>query len=102
MTDKELLEYAAKSVGIDGFYDPLADSFRGDRRNDHGSLWWSPLECNEIAFELLATHEFDIEITPSNIVADCHTVSVDRTGDTAADLRRVITMAAAAIGEAME
>lgn len=100
MTDKELLEYAAKSVGIDGFYDPLADSFRGDRRNDHGSLWWSPLECNEIAFELLATHEFDIEFTPAYIAADGH--FVDRTGDTAADLRRVITMSAAVIGEAME
>jgi len=109
MTDRELLEFAAKAVGIDwikdcvwienGFYSPLAK---------HERISWNPLENDGDALRLavrlkLSVDFFDdaitVEHTPDN--AQCYEVIEPVGTDPYAATRRAIVRAAAEIGRAM-
>ena len=98
-TDRELLELAAKAAEIP--YKALPHS---------GSSWekWDPLEDDSDALRLAVKLRLDIEflrggdfVKVSDYMGDT-VIEIDHTGDPAADTRRAITRAAAAIGEGMK
>ena len=66
MTDKELLEAAAKAEGIKGAYRTEAVLIAGDWFDvtaifyDDGSGWWNPLADDGDAFRLLETRDLAV------------------------------------------
>jgi hypothetical protein len=109
MTDRELLEAAAKAAGIDwikncvwienGFYSPLAK---------HERIAWNPLTDSGDAFELAVKLRLTINCSYDD-VAMCgqeftqKDVFIERNGeDPLAATRRAIVRAAAAIGKEMK
>jgi hypothetical protein len=103
MTDRELLELAAKAAGLDyikdcvwienGFYSPL---------NRHERIAWNPLQNDDDAFRLAVKLELSIDIHSTGIVIK------DRYGratqawshpDPYAAARRAIVWAVAEVGK---
>jgi hypothetical protein len=114
MTDRELLELAAKAAGIDvvGYADrllvlPEYDGSLIRRHENGGDVEWNPLADDGDAFRLAV--KLGITMYPAESVGDCATttfpdgkwVTVESSGDPLADLRRAIVLAAAEIGKAM-
>ena len=99
MTDRELLELAAKAAGMKpgSWFDGLNDEGRetGD--------YWNPLTDDGDALRLAAALEIDIAFNGSpDIVWADDNWSEPGCDDRAAATRRAIVRAAAAIGESME
>lgn len=119
MTDREMLELAAKAAGLAGKYYEYEDGF--------GRLWgfkpegaktgrdhWNPLADDGDAFRLAARLNFTVTTQPSfSHVSGLYTPDgfeinetsvpcVECGGDQYAATRRAITRAAAAIQEAKE
>lgn len=108
MTDKELLELAAKAAGLDyikncvwvddGFYSPL---------NKHERISWNPLTDDGDAFRLATKLGLAIGINNPfhiTVVTDLHGNSSEvshNEGGTAAATRRAIVRAAAEIGRTL-
>jgi hypothetical protein len=141
MTDRELLESAARAAGIfmrkedwpysdpfdpsylDTFYDPETNSISGTRvwhggNGDVGGLetyTWSPLNYDDEAFRLAIDLKIDLHferngIADQEFIVEAFCLRDEETGgcrclmevlgdDPRAATRRVITRAAAAIGE---
>ena len=100
MTDKELLEAAAKAAGIKGTYRTEAVIISGDWFDvtaifyDDGSGWWNPLDRDEDAFHLVET--FDLAVWSRGFVGGMWRVSTKYGNNyQSVDLRRAIVMAAA-------
>ena len=112
MTDRELLEAAAKAAGIDwikdcvwienGFYSPLAK---------HERISWNPLTEDGDALRLavkldmcfgIAPHRVALSKTSLALVPGGHEVSCKHQGDPYAATRRAIVRAAAEIGKDMK
>lgn len=108
MTDRELLEMAAKAAGIDGIYDHdfdmlvLLDS-------EVVPTMWNPLKDDGDALRLAAKLKIDIEWQATNPFHEPRVEAYQRNDEGTYfcadehedDYRRAIVRAAAAIGEAM-
>lgn len=100
MTDKELLELAAKAAGIEEqIFIPLTQPY---------GYYWNPLTSNADAFQLMV--KLSIRVRPyvgneddfTTVTFDDHDrMTLDHNGDALAATRRLITMAAAEIGKGM-
>lgn len=103
MTDRELLELAAKAAGIElDHYNDLKNAYWLDRAN----LWWSPLTDDGDALRLAARLRMQLSIGDGGMVlayaADAvQGIAEDVTEDIAYCTRRAIVRAVAAIGMVM-
>jgi len=119
MTDRELLEMAAKAAGIDGEYRTERLCIAGDWLDvtaifyDGGMRWWNPLEDDGDALRLAVTLGIDFYMGAGDVPEAwagyympgrenkkhaCEPVN----GDPYAATRRAITRAAAEIGKGMK
>lgn len=103
MTDKELLELAAKAAGINGTWHEGSNMFWT------GGMSWEPLHRDDHALRLavklcLSADFFDdcisVGYTPND--NECDQVSEPAGSDPYAATRRAIVRAAAEIGKGME
>ena len=112
MTDRELLELAAKAAGIDLSGRIYMENCTGAwfvSRTPHEKNW-NPLIDSADAFELMVKLEIHAGIGYRRIDAcavgerdgSVFRATESKTGDTAAAMRRAITRCAAAIQEAKE
>jgi hypothetical protein len=102
MTDKELLELAAKAAGIEIQWPSIGDA--SCRRTDTWDIW-NPLTDDGDALRLAVKLKLNISIGKVSAwsgVDGCEPVQSIFEGDPYAATRRAITRAAAAIGEAMK
>jgi len=104
MTDKELLELAAKASGIKYQHATSAGLYLGGSEDN----FWSPLNSDADAFQLMV--KLSIRVRPyvgneddfTTVTFDDHDrMSLDHNGDALGATRRLITMAAAEIGKGM-
>lgn len=116
MTDRELLELSARSIGLDGAFEDKKEMIRDfvfERRfgvrTKTGRLW-NPLEDDGDALRLAVKLGMNIDVgvnpvgfTATAVIADYNSVFVDEyhNEDPMTATRRAIVRAAAAIGEAM-
>jgi hypothetical protein len=118
MTDRELLELAAKAAGIVGSWEVDASSVQGreyfnvpyDNHNMLSGFEWNPLRDDCDALRLAVKLAIDIEWRPDGRIAAyrhanangyCFTAFESSREDRAAAARRAIVRAAAEIGKAM-
>jgi hypothetical protein len=109
MTDKELLELAAKAADIDH---PAGEhSIHNDGRlwDCNEFRWWNPLVDDADAFRLAVKLEMDIEITIGQlnhkwvwVYVGRHALTESCGNDPYTATRRAIVRAAAQIGRGME
>lgn len=103
MTDRELLEMAAKAVGITGLYDEEMNAFVQNDNDYFPTVWRPHLEDGD-ALRLAV----DLNITFRNLghimtaVGSGGQFNEYADGDAYAATRRAITRAAAEIGRAMK
>lgn len=108
MTDRELLELAAKAMG----YEPVRYHSRGTGLRDAawlevkkpeatlGNCRWSPLEDDSDALRLAVNLRFTVRISDSGVMVGPHLVVFSESRlDPCAATRRAITRAAAEIGK---
>lgn len=103
MTDRELLELAAKAAGIELRWHPDGTAYSDSRCKDYGGVW-NPLTDDGDALRLAATLKMNVDIRDS-----CAEVVIfvnDGCGVTTAKCysgatRRAIVRAAAEIGKGM-
>jgi hypothetical protein len=111
MTDRELLELAAKAAGYDFnrvWHDEQSGILVWEPPIIYESRDWNPLTDDCDALRLAV--KLGITMYPAESVGDCATttfpagewVTVESSGDPLADLRRAIVLAAAEIGKAMQ
>jgi hypothetical protein len=113
MTDRELLELAAKAAGIDAEWhnDDDADFdaahegmfLKGERGPDN-SKYWNPLMCDGDALRLAVKLGFEIVQFPKHVrvcANDGEDFHVNHQDDPCAATRRAIVRAAAEIGRTM-
>lgn len=107
MTDRELLELAAKAAGIEGVIKETADGVLWLFRHDGGSPW-NPLEDDGDTLRLAVF--LRLHIKPGKHLGDGCTVETQRPGiagctafydDKAQQMRQATVRAAAEIGKAM-
>lgn len=115
MTDQELLEYAAKAVGLDSDgwewdgYDFRELKVYGVPHCGYGPVTWNPLLSDEDAFRLAVKLALSVYppqgADPAAVVEDwkwdIHITEVDEDGDYLTTTRRAIVRAAAEIGRNM-
>lgn len=109
LSDRELLEFAAKAVGMPSLHDAngIYGAWVGDHQNGH---WWNPLEDDGDALRLAMKLGICIQFIPQcdtvhvyqerELTGEPFNVHVAGLGDI--ETRRVITQAAAEIGKAMQ
>ena len=103
MTDKELLELAAKAAGLELDWDVPPKSppwvFTGEGEDRVPAYQWNPLtddgDALRLAVKLRLTPHIDGNLT------DCEDCTVAHLDDPYAATRRAITRAAAAIGKTL-
>jgi hypothetical protein len=100
MTDKELLELAAKAAGIDIFCWSGRDVGSFSPVVLPEALTWNPLTEDRDAFRLQVELEIELWFGPTYVMAD--KVQETTTNDPFAATRRAITRAAAEIGKEMK
>lgn len=103
MTDRELLQYAAKAAG----YRLDADCDRLDQRdNGGGPMPWNPLEDDGDALRLAVKLQMELRITGDRCLVRVPNVTdwVDKYshGDPMDATRLAITLVAAEVGKTME
>jgi len=105
MTDRELLELAAKAAGIDWFDEPAAKQGRGLHLKS--GRFWNPLTDDGDALRLAVKCNLDIELQEDCVFANGFEVQNYQLfewckDDPYAATRRAIVRVAAAIGEQMK
>lgn len=110
MSDKELLELAAKACGLVGiilFLHPDGNSLPTLLRNDN-KCYWCPLSDDGDAFRLAVSLKLRVTFWPSGIevsTPDLYQKTLvrydDVSGDEFAAARRAVVLAAAEIGKNM-
>jgi len=105
MTDRELLELAAKAAGIDWFDEPAAKQGRGLHLKS--GRFWDPLTDDGDALRLAVKCNLDIELQEDCVFANGFEVQNYQLfewckDDPYAATRRAIVRVAAAIGEQMK
>ena len=100
MTDRELLELAAKAAGIDGTFRETPDKSESGIGIHYGFKWWNPLTDGGDALWLAVKLGIDI----SRAQDDLHTEigNADYHIDRYTSTRRAIVRAAAEIGKGMK
>lgn len=110
MTDRELLELAAKAAGLTDWYWSHADESIKLHGTDIGHEWpepqqWNPLDSDGDAFKLMVQLRlgtlFPTEIGRDRVNVKGHTESL-ALNDPYAATRRAIVRAAAEIGKGMK
>ena len=101
MTDKELLELAAKAAGITGMWDNFIDVFVPM----HGQITWTPLTSDGDALRLAV--KLKISVFQGTDTVEAYTNQEDgklqvKDYDPYAATRRAIVRAAAEIGKEMK
>jgi len=106
MTNRELLELAAKAAGIEGWWS--GDDFcYGYNGNQNIPVPWRPLTDDGDALRLAVDMEFHIrslsngESLLARVIVDCAPTHAGHGNDRCAPMRRAIVRAAAEIGKAM-
>lgn len=109
ITDKELLELAAKAAGLkDPVWDDFYNAISYTVRKGFEDCPWNPLNNDSEAFNLAA--DLRLAINPGKHIGDGCTVETQLPGiagvtvfrkDPAAQMRRAIVMAAAEIGKTL-
>lgn len=106
MTDRELLEMAAKAVGISGEYHEMGEGMRVETKPGHD--WWNPLTDDGDALRLAVALKLEVmfflgfgEVHSANCVMDGDNKIEPLGVDDYEAVRRAIVRAAAAIGSAM-
>ncbi|MFY8182602.1 MAG: hypothetical protein ACOVKL_00135 [Polynucleobacter sp.] len=111
MTDRELLELAAKAAGYTTIqYQNLKDSSLDIRYGIDEAIWngedyWNPLENDGTALRLAVKLEMFLDLTiamSKNADVDANTSTEDCNNDPYAATRRAIVRAAAKIGKGIE
>ena len=106
MTDKELLELAAKAAGIELTYVPQNTREWADFRNEHGGETpWNPLTDDGDALRLAVKLEMELDFSDDETSAtkELRVRAVEyHEGDPYAATRRAIVKAAAEIGRSMK
>lgn len=112
MTDRQLLELAAKSIGISGYFHPAHGMVVGYIRKDDDTLdvaEWSPITNDADAFRLAGALKIDVihndpqDNSPWVMANGFHAVEdVEDESHRLAATRRAITRAAAEIQLARE
>ena len=101
MTDREMLELAAKAAGLE----------YGTKRSPTGSAalylgpsegWWNPLTDDGDALRLAVKLELDVMFASVRSVDDDVNITIEAGTDPYAATRRAIVRAAAEIGRNME
>ena len=87
MTDRELLEFAAKAAGLRINFHPTA------------SYQWNPLERDDDAHRLESVLRLDVKLGTGSVTVGSATERYSHGDDPAAVKRRAIVRAAAAIGK---
>ena len=101
MTDREILELAAKAAGIEGTWDTLAKCLVPKM----GQMWWNPLIDDGAALRLAVA--LNLHVLRFGSIATVHPTLADwgcderDDGDPYAATRRAIVRAAAEIGKGM-
>ena len=105
MTDKELLEYAAKAAGIELWHEDVFTNGLTQKVSENGILQWNPLTDDGDAFKLMVQLRlgtlFPTEIGRDRVNVKGHTESL-ALNDPLAATRRAIVRAAAEIGRSMK
>jgi Zn-finger protein len=98
MTDRELLELAAKAADIELWHEDVFTKGLTQKISQSGILCWNPLtndgDALRLAVKLRLTPHIDGNLT------DCEDCTVAHLDDPYAATRRAITRAAAEIGKA--
>ncbi len=103
MTDKELLELAAKAAGLN-WKNWTPTIFLGELELREWPYDWNPLENNADAFELMVKLNMDFTLSGKHAAvaqADHHMKQEYCNGDSLSASRRAIVRAAAEIGKGM-
>lgn len=103
MTDRELLEAAAKAAGIDLWHEDVFTSGLTRKVSDNGVLRWNPLTDDGDALRLAVMCKLTItyvanETWPDVIAITGHQITEQVGADPFAATRRAIVRAAAEIG----
>lgn len=101
MTDRELLELAARAAGVDWFDEPAAKSGRGLHLKS--GPFWNPLEDDGDALRLAVKLGMDVCFGSNYVIVrgSVQMPTVNNADDPYAATRRAIVRAAAEIGRAM-
>jgi hypothetical protein len=106
MTDKELLELAAKAAGYDVNFAEETNGWYPHGYDHHGDVdtWWNPLKCDGDALRLAV--KLGLVITPNYHVEQpslgiIEFTEIEDSPDPYTPTRRAIVRAAAEIGKAM-
>jgi hypothetical protein len=107
MTDRELLESAARAAGIEIFFDEDGDCYRYRVKESGNRRYWNPLDFDGDALRLAVKLSLNVEIDSDRIdvssgrgiIATEYRYELPTPTDANAATRRAITRAAAAIGE---
>lgn len=100
MTNKQLLEYAAKAAGIELLFDEDGRSYF---RYPDDRQYWNSLNGDGDALRLAVKLEMELELFGGcSIALMAFADWVDHNNDPYAATRRAITQAAAEIGKGME
>lgn len=119
MTDKEMLELAAKAIGVKAMYGRACEGIEGRLLHPKGggllcmnNLYWNPLADDGDALRLVVACRLTVCTDGSTTVSahEAHrhddgvfvTQSIDRCESKQAATRRAITRAAAEIGKSMQ
>ena len=104
MTDRELLELAAKAAGIELWHEDVFTNGLTHKVSDNGVLCWNPLTDDGDALRLAVKLLFEIDMDRRSIAIRHQTgVKILRAfnNDPYAATRRAIVRAAAEIGRSM-
>jgi len=105
MTDRELLELAAKAAGIELWHEDVFTNGLTHKVSDNGVLCWNPLTDDGDALRLAVKLLFEIDMDRRSIAIRHQTgVKILRAfnNDPYAATRRAIVRAAAEIGRSMK
>jgi hypothetical protein len=105
MTDRELLELAAKAAGIELWHEDVFTNGLTHKVSDNGVLCWNPLTDDGDALRLAVKLEMELKVYNTSAhaaSAKCErSVCASEKGDPYAATRRAIVRAAAEIGRNM-
>ena len=103
MTDRELLEFAAKAAGIEAHFEFGSANAMVLVKPRGFQVFWNPLADDADALRLLVSLKMDVCFGDNYVTVrgSAQMPIVNNAGDTAAATRRAIVRAAAAIGKEM-
>lgn len=103
MTDRELLEKAAKAAGMEVFFNSIGVCQVKSNHLNAGPMFWNPLNDDAAAFRLAANLALEVDFYEYSILVSSpcgHMIDAAFTDDDIYKIsRRAITKVAARIGE---